>query len=226
MFVSYGLGDYFFFSAARFLGVPGSLAIASIYPVWTVTLGVLIQGNQIAPIQVAGLLAVVAGIVGVILGDPAAQKSLKTEHPKPPRHAWIGFTLAIGASVCWATNSFAVSRAGAEVSPLIGNSIRMFFALGITTVMRFLMAPQAPVWVGWKEFKSKSWVFFLEAFGGSLFFLYGLAHSSLLVGTTLSSLSPVIALPIAVLLKIEKLTWIRSLGVVFTVIGVTLILIR
>jgi drug/metabolite transporter (DMT)-like permease len=71
--------------------------------------------------------------------------------------------------------------------------------------------------------KHSAWFFVAEAFFGSIFFLYGLSHSSLVLGSTLSSLAPVIAVPIAWLWGLEKLSLYRTLGVVATVFGLWLL---
>ena len=55
-----------------------------------------------------------------------------------------------------------------------------------------------------RDLRKYAWVFFLETFGGSLFFFYGLSHSRLAVAATLTSLAPVLSVPVALAIKIER----------------------
>ena len=71
--------------------------------------------------------------------------------------------------------------------------------------------------------RSSLWVFVLEAFGGSYFFVYGLSHTHLALASTLTSLAPVLSVPVALALKIERFSIGRTLGVCTVVIGLCLL---
>jgi drug/metabolite transporter (DMT)-like permease len=53
--------------------------------------------------------------------------------------------------------------------------------------------------------------------------VYGLTHTSLVVGNTLSALAPVLSVPVSVALKLEKFSWIRTLAVLTVVVGLSLL---
>ena len=135
------------------------------------------------------------------------------------RRSRRGFLLAVGASFCWALNSYAVARAGRECPLALANAIRMVFALFLTFGMSRVFAPRSRPWIPMGEMRGLLWVFVLEAFLGSYFFLYGLSHSTLATGSVLSSLAPVISVPIAWALRTEKASLFRSLGVGAVVLG-------
>ena len=63
----------------------------------------------------------------------------------------------------------------------------------------------------------------IEAYGGSSIFVYGLSHSELSVGAPLSSLAPLFAVPIGLLLGTERLSVRRLAAIVLTVAGVVLL---
>jgi drug/metabolite transporter (DMT)-like permease len=102
--------------------------------------------------------------------------------------------------LAWATNSFAISRAGTELLVPVGNTIRMILAILLTTCFGKILAPQTSLFLPSKVVGRNFWIFFLEAFGGSCFYLYGLSHSPLALGSTLSALAPMISIPITVVL--------------------------
>jgi drug/metabolite transporter (DMT)-like permease len=58
---------------------------------------------------------------------------------------------------------------------------------------------------------------------GSVAFTYGITHTDLALGATLSSLSPLVALPIAAALGSERVTLGKIVAVSITVGGVVLL---
>jgi drug/metabolite transporter (DMT)-like permease len=63
----------------------------------------------------------------------------------------------------------------------------------------------------------------LESFVGCYFFVYGLSRSNLVLASILTSLAPVISVPVTVALKLEAFSWKRALGVVIVVLGLALL---
>lgn len=223
MICSYGLGDSCFLLATLSLGVPGALAIASSYPVWTVLAGVAFRGETIAPLQGAGVLVTIAGVVLVILmGKSQSQSKASTKN---------GVLLAVLASLFWGVNSYSVAQGGTGISPLAGNTFRMVCALFTTSMIFFATTKNRDpkhhpsLFLPWTALKPYFWIFVFEAFGGSLFFMYGLANSPLYLGSTLSALAPVLAVPIAVMTKTESLHLGKGVGVLLVVIGVWMMLV-
>lgn len=213
MIASYGLGDAFFLWSTRELGVPGALAIASSYPIWTALVGASL-GDPLSATQIIGLLITVAGVGVVIL---AGAESL-------PKARVRGIFLGVVTSFFWATNSFALSRGSHGVDVAIGNAVRMVLALFLTWGFRGAFDRRSDLVLPFKEVRRYAWIFGLEAFGGSAFFMYGLSHSPLAIAATLSSLAPVLSVPIAWLLRLEKFSWYRTVGIIFVVCGVWLLL--
>ncbi len=234
MVCSYGLGDLCFFVSTRSLGVPGALAIASAYPVWTLAASATFLKDSVSALQAGGVLLVVTGVIAVILQTPKPKamgsegtEELLAAHSGSSRRAnradtsvVLGFLLAAMTSVFWAINAYAVSEGGQGILSTVGNSVRMVLALGITYGMRCVLDRRGPWRVPVKVMKAKAWVFVMEAFGGSLFFLYGLSHSPLFMGTTLSSLAPVLSVPIAVATGVERFHMGRFLAILLVLAGV------
>src|SRR5690606_17939907 len=74
MLASYGLGDTSFILSSRYLGVPGALAIASIYPVYSMGVEAWLEGRWPESTQIAGLFIVIAGVWLVIFHAPNTQR--------------------------------------------------------------------------------------------------------------------------------------------------------
>lgn len=224
MLASYGLADVLFFWSTRSLGIPGALAIASAYPVWTTLAGYVFQGERVLPRQLAGLSIALMGVLTVILAIPSGG-ALSTPATGKARFSSrsAGVLLAGATSLLWAVNNFAVARGGADISPLVGNSIRMTIAIFLALFLGTWLAPGQARFLSRGVVRPLIWVFVLEAFGGSLFFLYGLSHSPLVVGATLAALAPVISVPIAWWVGKEAVSPLRAAGVAATVLGVWLL---
>ena len=96
-------------------------------------------------------------------------------------------------------------------------------ALLIVGTLARVLSPTSRLLLPRQEFRRWAWLFACEAFGGSLFFLYGLSRSPLVIGTTLSSLAPVLSMPVACALGWERFSGKRALGVLFVILGVWLL---
>ncbi len=231
IFASYGIGDVFFMWSAQSLGVPSALAIASTYPLLTAGLGSYIQGEDLSATQLVGLVITVTGVIVVILS--AKSSSLATDHDAVAatdkstlrlNRRSLGILLAFGTMLMWSINSFSNAKGAKDINPTVCNAIRMTIALGMSAGLGRIFARHRPVTLPWKDYKAMMPMFVFEAFGGSLMFVYGLSHSPLAIGSTLSSLAPVLAVPVAWLQGLEKFSITRTLGVFAAVFGLWLLL--
>lgn len=231
---SYGLGDVVFLLAARKMGILGALAIASAYPIWTGFLGAVFLGESLSLINYFGITLAVVGIVVVILVEPGGPKAstLSAEEGKgnstgseaSRKSSKIGgVLLAILTSLFWALNSYSVAKLSRELDPFFSNFLRMGLSIPIC-LLSLIWMKERSWWIGRSQLKKHWLVFVLESFGGSAFFVYGLGHSSLAVGATLSSLAPVVVVPVAWVLRLERVSISRLFAVLAVVLGISLLL--
>lgn len=226
---SYAIGDILFMNSTIALGVPGALAIASGYPILTALVGEIREGQAMHGPQWLGLFLSIAGIIGVILhgpkeiaADSADGLSEARAHPFLRKKA-VGVALAVVTAFAWATNGYSVMKGGRGLDPAVVNSFRMAIALPFIALIgrittRVRVRPLDP-----KVVRRYGGVFILESFFGSYFYVYGLTHSPLVVGSTLAALAPVLSVPIAVAMKLETFSWIRGAAVLTTVVGLSLL---
>ncbi len=223
IFMSYALGDVIFLWSTRGIGISASLAIASTYPLWAAVANWIIRGESMSYLRLLGLILVVGGTIQVILCAKAPKISQSSSGSKFLSKKWVGVILAFTTSLMWAVNAYSVFRGGIGVSTPIANTYRMFFALLFSPLLGLMMArPRKPFYRG-PLFKKYLWVFFLEGFGGTYLFMYGLSHAPLAIGTALSSLAPVLVVPAALVTGAEKFSLFRTLGVLVVVAGVILL---
>jgi drug/metabolite transporter (DMT)-like permease len=99
----------------------------------------------------------------------------------------------------------------------------MVIAMILSAAIGKLVNQNAKVLLPGAELRRSFGLFALEAFGGSYLFFYGFSHSSLAVAAALSSLAPVIAVPIAWVLKSEKFSLTKTFGIAAVALGISLL---
>lgn len=218
MLASYGVGDVLFMSSTRSLGIPGALAIASSYPLWVAIAGYVFLGERLSVVQWIGLVVALSGIGIVILS------SRTQSHAIAKKTLAQGILLAVLTSVFWSLHGYAVSRGGKDLSLPVGNTARMGAALLVCLGSGKLIDPQSKLVLPLNELRRNFWLFTLEAFVGSCLFMYGMSHSPLAVGSTLSALAPVISVPAAWILGVEKFSIPRTFGVCLVVFGILMLM--
>ncbi len=235
---SYAFADSLFFAAARRIGVSSALAIASSYPLWAALKGTLIDGEAFGTGRAFGTLLCVGGVAAIIkLGQapqpaasasqPAASASLpeaSESQPETPRDR-IGVPLAIATSFLWAGNTIAIKSGSLGLSVYTVNSVRYALAVAILAVTVALGRPAGP------RRPQRGWLPMLPAViadcvFGSILFVYGLTHTDLAIGATLSSLAPLLSLPFALWLGVERLSLQKLAAVATTVAGIVLLATR
>lgn len=217
IFASYGFGDSLFIVSTRILGVPSAMAIASIFPLWATLLGAWTENQMPTVHQWIGLALTLIGVTIVVLALPT--RRLEKGTAKTFKSQVSGVALAFVTSFCWALNSYSVSRGSQDMPVSIGNVIRMGFGVVFIFITGRLLAPKSYALLQKKDLKKYGWIFMVESYGGAYLYLYGLREALLVVAATLSSLSPVLSVPAALILKLEKFSWKRTLGVALTIVG-------
>ncbi len=215
---SYGFADALFLFSTRSLGVPGALAVTATYPIWTALFGFFFKNEVLKISQTLGLIITIISVVIVVLTTPPTT----TKNSK--KSLFVGLSLALCTSVLWAVNGYAVSQGTLGISLPVANTLRMACALFVTPVFALLFLPRASLLIPRQELKPELKYFVGESFLGSMCFTYGLSNSPLAIGSTLSSLAPVVAVPMAWIAKTEKVTFVRTAGIIGVVAGLALLM--
>lgn len=236
-FGSFAVGDAFFILSMRSLGPSSALAICSSYPIWSALAGWILHGESLSYTRIFGLLLTVAGVITVILAATklaprsavvgTAAAGLVPE-AKPHSVAFFdrkeaGIAFALLTSFAWTLNVYSIHRAGDAVSSHILNLIRMILAALIVPVVGVAATRKLRFSMSRKDVRRYGWAFVVESVLGAFFFLYGLTHTQIAIGAVLSSLAPVISVPIAVAMGWEKFQPVKVAGVLAVVAGVALL---
>jgi len=218
---SYALGDRVFFAAAHRVGVSTALAIATIYPLWAALYGTLFRGEPFGLRRSLGVLACLVGVSALLALSRASNVSTVAART----HALVGVGLALLTSLFWAGNAVFL-KLGTEGPGIVqANAVR--FTAGVLLLALQLprgKSPAAATSVSYPSLARRLVLPLLVDTGlGSICFVYGIAHTDLALGATLSSLSPLVALPFAVALGTERFSAGRALAVCLTLAGVLML---
>ena len=228
---SYALGDRVFFAAALRIGVSSALAIATIYPLWAALYGTFARAEPLGLSRGVGVVCCLLGVSAVLrMGrTPTVHEAARLRPPLREQRgdALWGAGLALLTSLFWAGNAVFLKLGSEGLSLAQANAVR--FPFGVVLLLLQLprlridgaLAPPSP---SLPALARKLALPLLADTGlGSVCFVYGIAHTDLALGATLSSLSPLVALPIAVVLGTERVSAGKVSAVCLTLLGVVLL---
>jgi drug/metabolite transporter (DMT)-like permease len=222
---AYGFADNVFFAAARRVGITTALAIASSYPLWAAVVGVVWRGERFGAARMGGTLLCVGGIIALIVLSPRAVEEHAHAH-STRREAREGILLALATSVLWAGNTVSVKLGGTGIAAWHANLIRFLIAWPILATTSALFArPTRDDTVARATYRGLLLPSLAEACVGSSLFVYGLAHTDLAVGATLSSLAPLMSVPFALFYREERWSPPRFAAITATVAGVVVLIV-
>ena len=222
---AYGFADNVFFAAARRVGITTALAIASSYPLWAALVGAGWRGEHFGLMRAGGTVLCVGGIIALIALSPKAVDEHAHEH-STKRDAREGILLALLTSVLWAGNTVSIKMGGSDITAWHANLIRFLIAWPILAATSALTARPTPDdAVARRAYLGLIPVSIAEACVGASLFVYGLAHTDLAVGATLSSLAPLLSVPFALFYREERWSPPRFAAVTATVAGVVVLIV-
>ncbi|CAN0547274.1 unnamed protein product [Laminaria digitata] len=232
------IGDTAYFGALTRLGARRALLFSTLGPPATALLALPILDEPITARMASGIALTIAGIVWVIRERaPAAaasapeSESLAVDQGAEERHARrlrAGVAMALLGVLCQATGNILTKLGSANTSPLETSVVRLAFgAIGLSLIVSLTRHR-----FGLKDpFATRGRVLtlfiatFLGTYLGIWLLVTGLQFTSAGVAATLSSMSPVFILPIAVIFLGEEVSRRATLGALIAVAGVALLLL-
>ncbi len=219
-FVGFVMGDLFLFQAYVEVGSRVSMLIMSTVPPLTAITGFLLMGERITWVDFIGMLITLGGIALVILTKGSDHQKVKFSHPIK------GLTFAfLGA--CGQAFGLVLSKFGmGAYDPFAATQIRIIAGIvGFSIVLTGLKS--------WGKFfsalKNRQALKFITI--GSLFgpfigvslSLLAVQHAPTGVVSTITSLTPVLIIPVSVYMFKERVLLREILGAVISLIGVSLL---
>jgi len=206
------IGDYFFFSAMKIMGVSRSVVIATMYPLWVIVFGYFLLGHAITIQMIFGALLIIIAIIII---------SLKKEELE---FHYLGVIYAFIAQLLWALAVISIDWL------LQGLPVLQVTGIRITTGAALIVA--ATPWVA-REIRVltlREWLFiFLIAFLGTVVAQYTFTTAIDLAGSGIAApvaeTSPILATIFAKIFLDEKITSKLFLAILLTVAGVIILMV-
>lgn len=206
------IGDYFFFSAMKLMGVSRSVLIATMYPLWVMALGYFLLNRSITPQMIFGALLIIVAIIII---------SLKKEELG---FHYLGVLYAFIAQILWALAVISIDWLLQGLPVLQVTGIRITTGAGLILIA-------LPWSIGEiRKLRPREWLFaFIIAFFGTVVAQYTFTMAINLSGSGIAApvaeTSPLIATIFAKVFLHEKVTSKLFLAILLTVVGVIILMV-
>jgi len=204
------IGDYFYFSALKMLGVSRTVPITSTYPLWAILWSFLFLGKRVTAQLVVGTVLIVIAIVVV--------KRAEERENLNPR----GFIYAFIAPISWSVAIVVLGWLTGYLSPLTVAGLRMVLAaLGISVFLPGRMGELRRVTR--REILAIGGAAVFGLLVGQYLFVYSISLVGSQVAAPVSSINPIISSYLAVIFLRERPNRRILEGLLMAVAGVILI---
>lgn len=221
-FVGFVIGDLFLFQSFLEIGSRISMLIMALVPPITALLGFLTMREMITVSDFFGMVITIIGIfVVVLVKNPEGNKFELSRSIKGIGCAFIG---ALGQSL-----GLVLSKIGmGSYNPLAATQIRIIAGMiGFTIVFMFMKGwDKLKVDIMNKEaFKPLFWGTLFGPVFGVTFSLLAVQHTTTGVSSTITSISPVLIIPLSIYVFKDKVSPKEILGAFISVIGISILFI-
>ncbi len=202
--IGFSLGDALYFEALVLLGPRLAMLLMTLWPAIAALLAWAFLGQTLTLLKGGAMLVTLGGIALVV-----AEKGRSAADPAKPRRYGLGLLLGLGGAVGQAVG-FIFSKLGMAggLSPISANVVRVstgFLALAIWQLLRREIVPNLRRLSDRKALGLITLGAFFGPVTGVMLSLFAIKYASNLgIASTLMSLSPVILLPVSVLVEKEK----------------------
>lgn len=214
------LGDIFLFASLVELGSRIALLIMSAAPPITAIASFLIMGERISPLGLVGMALTMAGISLVILSrNPEGNKVSLNRPVKGIIYASLG---AVGQALGLVFGKFGMGT----YNPFAATQIRLVAAFVGYTIIITVGKKWTEIKDAFKQKKAIRQIVIGSVFGpfiGVVLLLIALQYTAAGIVSSISSISPVIIIPISIMIFKEKVLPREILGALVSIAGVVLL---
>ncbi len=219
--IGFALGDVFLFRAYHLLGAKIALLIFTVNPVITAVLGFFLFGETLTFTNVLGMALVLVGVAIVIL-EPIGRRF---QFRFTSKGVIAGFLAALGQSLA---NLLSKQGMAGGLDVFTTTQVRLIAAIPVIYLL--VRTSRKPSTLG--VFKDKLILSetllntFLGTVVGVSFSMTAIVHTKLAIASTLTSVSPIMVIPISVIFLRQKLDLRELFGALISVIGIAVLFIQ
>ena len=209
-----GIGDTAFFESTRSLGIGRAMTIATAgHPILASLFAFWWFGEQITATVAGGSLVTLGGLA-LILSERRAETDVSPEKRRR------GLALALIAALAWAVSAALMKPPVEEIDPLTIQAVRMPGSALILWATPWARGTVRGLWAQRRSVGRRVVLLSVLTAMSAVAYLAGLKYAGVALGTVLSSVSPLFALPIGLIAFGERLTWRAAIGAILAVAGI------
>jgi drug/metabolite transporter (DMT)-like permease len=222
--IGFVLGDASLFQAFVMIGPRLSMLIMALNPVTGAVMAWVLLGENLAAIEIFGIMLAISGVVWVV----ADRTNGKTLPDAAPRTYVIGVLFALGGALGQSAG-FIASKEGlqGDFSALSGNLMRLLVS---TLVIWSWTALRGDARLGVERLRVQPRALRF-IFGGALagpfigvwFSLIAVQHAPVGIASTLTSLTPIMLIPLSRIVFKEAITWRAVGGTLLAITGTAIL---
>jgi len=216
--IGIAVGDTLYMISIKEIGISRTMALTGIFPLTTMAWETLLLGNRLQTTLVLGSLLVVGGVYFLSRKD-------NTEDRQNPLHLRRGVLVALAAAALWGLSATLLKPATANMDIVHANATRMPIIALLVYLAR--VRPSSQETLRGISLTSFAIVGFSGALGMGLsayLFIYAIGEIGVAKVVTLSSISPLFGMAMAVVFLKEKVTWSVAAGVGLCLAGVWVVI--
>ena len=215
-------GDLFLFQAFVEVGSRISMLIMSTVPPITAIAGFILMGERITALGLAGMIITIIGIALVILTKNPDNKKVRLSHPiKGLAYAFIG---ALGQAFGLVLSKFGMG----SYDPFAATEIRIIAAIIGFSIVITVSKNWDKLFVALKDSMAMKHISVGSLFGpfiGVSLSLLAVQHAPTGIVSTITSITPILIIPISIIVFKEKVFPREIFGAFVTLIGISLLFI-
>jgi drug/metabolite transporter (DMT)-like permease len=220
--IGFVVGDLFLFQAFVEVGSRISMLIMSTVPPITAIAGFILMGERITALGLAGMIITIIGIALVILTKNPDDKKVRLSHPiKGLTYAFIG---ALGQAFGLVLSKFGMG----SYDPFAATEIRIIAAIIGFSIVITVSKNWDKLFVALKDSMAMKHISVGSLFGpfiGVSLSLLAVQHAPTGIVSTITSITPILIIPISIIVFKEKVFPREIFGAFVTLIGISLLFI-
>lgn len=220
--IGFVIGDLFLFQAFVLIGSRLSMLIMSAVPPITAITGFIMMGERISFLDFTGMMITIGGIALVILTRNPEDKMVRFSYPV--RGIIYAFLGALGQAFGLVFSKFGMG----SYNPFAATQIRIIAAIiGFSLVITMLKKWKA-IYLALQDIKAMNYISIGSLFGpfiGVSLGLLAVQHAPTGIVSTITSITPILIIPVAIIIFKEKVSPREVLGAIITLVGVSLLFI-
>lgn len=214
--IGFTLGDAALFESLVLIGPRLSMTIMATNPIIGAVLSFIFLKEVLKPLHILAIVITITSLIFVVSEKHENENFDKKKRP-------LGVFLAFVGSLCQATGML-LSKIGLSegISVISGNMIRVSAGLFFIIIISIFQKEFIEDFAKLKNIKGTVFIFIGAILGpviGVMLALYAISKTKIGIATTITSISPILLIPLSALIYKEKITIRMVVGTIITIAG-------